>query len=205
MYEGNSNYCEKYKIINKRETISKKNNTLILEIESELTECKCTECGEVSKEYSATYYRDVEDVPYNFMSIWLYIYLHKFKCNNPKCSKKYFDEVLPFVRKHKVKTDNYIRFILSISIFMSSTATSLILSLLGSTVSADVIDLIIHNIEIKNDKDIDGIGVDDVSNKKGQSYLTAIYDLKYHHLIALLEGRGAKEFETWLKEHPKIK
>ena len=205
MYEVNSNYYEKYKIINKRETIFKKQNTLILEIESELTECKCPECGEVSKEYSVTYYRDIEDVPYNFMSIWLHIHVHKFRCNNPNCPKKYFDEVLPFARKHKVKTDNYIRFILSLSIFMSSTATSLILSLLGSTVSADAIDLIIYNIEIKDDKDIEEIGVDDVSNRKGRTYLTAIYDLNDHHLIALLDGRDAEELEKWLKEHPKIK
>ena len=205
MYAVNSNYYEKYKIISKRETVFKKQNTLILEIESELTKCKCPKCGEISNEYSVTYYRDIEDVPYNFMSIWLHIYVHKFKCNNPNCPKKYFDEVLPFARKHKVKTDNYIRFILSLSIFMSSTATSLILSLLGSTVSADAIDLIVHNIEIKDDKDIDGIGVDDVSHRKGQTYLTAIYDLKDHHLIALLDGRDAEEFEKWLKEHPKVK
>ena len=44
MYEVNSNYYEKYKIINKRETIFKKQNTLILEIESELTECNCCKC-----------------------------------------------------------------------------------------------------------------------------------------------------------------
>ena len=205
MYELNSNYYEKYKIINKRETIFKKQNALILEIKSELSECNCPECGEICKEYNVTYYRDIEDVPYNFMSIWLHIHVHKFKCNNPNCSKKYFDEVLPFARKHKVKTDNYIRFILSLSIFMSSTATSLILSLLGSTVSADAIDLIIHNIEIKDDKNIEEIGVDDVSNRKGQTYLTAIYDLKDHHLIALLDGRNAEEFEKWLKDHPKIK
>ncbi len=205
MYEVKSNYYEKYKITNKRETIFKKQNTLILEIESELMECKCPECGKISKEYNVTYYRDIEDVPYNFTSIWLHIHVHKFRCNNPNCSKKYFDEVLPFARKHKVKTDNYIRFILSLSIFMSSTATSLILSLLGSTVSADVIDSIIHKIKIIDNKDVEGIGVDDVANRKGITYLTAIYDLSDHHLIALLDGRDAKEFEEWLKEHPKIK
>lgn len=205
MYEVNSNYCEGYKIINKRETIFKNQNVLVLDIESELKECKCPKCGEVSKECSVTYYRDIEDVPYNFMSIWLHIHVHKFKCNNPNCSKRYFDEVLPFARKHKVKTDNFIRFILSLAIFISSTSASLLLSLLGSTVSADVIDSIIHKIKIVDNKDIEGIGVDDVANRKGITYLTAIYDLSDHHLIALLDGRDAKEFEEWLKSHPKIK
>ena len=205
MYEVNSNYCEGYKIINKRETIFKKQNILVLDIESELKECKCPKCGEVSKECIATYYRDIEDIPYNFMSIWLHIHVHKFKCNNPNCQKRYFDESLPFARRHKVKTDNFIRFILSIAIFISSTSASLLLSLLGSTVSADAIDSIIHKVKVVDNKDIEGIGVDDVANRKGITYLTAIYDLSDHHLIALLDGRDAKEFEEWLKSHPKIK
>ena len=205
MYEVNSNYYEKYKIINKKETLIKEQNTLVLEIESESLECRCPKCGEISKEYVATYQRYIEDVPYNFKAIWLHVHVHKFSCTNSNCTQKYFDEILPFARKHKVKTDHYIRFILSLSIFMSSTATSLILSLLGSTVSADAIDSIIHKIKVIDNANVEEIGVDDVAMRKGMTYATAIYDLKDHHLIALLDGRDAEEFEKWLKEHPKIK
>ena len=205
MYEVNSNYHEKYKIINKEEKSIKGQNTLVLEIESESFECRCPKCGEISKEYVATYQRYIEDVLYNFKPIWLHVHVHKFSCTNSNCTQKYFDEILPFARKHKVKTDHYIRFILSLSIFMSSTATSLILSLLGSTVSADAIDSIIHKIKIIDNADVEEIGVDDVAMRKGMTYATAIYDLKDHHLIALLDGRDAEEFEKWLKEHPKIK
>lgn len=206
MYEINSYYCKDYKIVGKRETIYKNNNTIILNVESEVKECNCPKCGALcNTSYTGRYQRCIEDVPYNFQSIWLHIHAHKFECLNPNCDKKYFDEVLPFARKSKVKTNNFIQFILTLSIFMSASATSLILSLLGTSVSADVIGSIISKIVVKDDADIEAIGVDDVSNRKGQTYLTAIYDLNDHHLIALLEGRDAESFKEWLKKHPKIK
>ena len=205
MYEVNSYYQNGYKITNKRESVFKNHKILILDLDSEINECKCPICGMLSNKSIATYWRDVEDVPYNFESIWLHIHAHKFICENTDCPKKYFDETLPFARKHKVKTDNFIQFILTLSIFMSSTSTSLILSLLGTSVSADVVDSIIQKIEVTDNLDIEGIGVDDIAKRKGQSYATAIYDLEDHHLVALLDGRDAKEFEEWLKQHPKIK
>ena len=206
MYEVNSYYQNDYKIVSKRETIYKNNNAIVLNIESEVKECRCPKCGTLCKtSYIGRYERCIEDVPYNFQSIWLHVHAHKFECMNPNCEKKYFDEVLPFARKNKVKTDNFIQFILTLSIFMSASATSLILSLLGTSVSADIIDSIISKIAIKDNVNVEDIGVDDVSKRKGQTYLTAIYDLSDHHLIALLEGRDAESFKEWLKKHPKVK
>ena len=206
MYEVNSYYQEKYKIIDKKETVFKGQKALVLDIDSEVKECKCPQCGTLCKTSNVgTYFRDVEDVPYNFESIWLHIHVHKYICTNEMCPKKYFDEILPFARKNKVKTDNFIQFILTLSIFLSSTATSLILSLLGTTTSADVVDNIIKKIVIRDPIDVEQIGVDDVAIRKGQTYATAIYDLNDHHLITLLDGRDATSFENWLKKHPKVK
>ena len=47
MYEVNSYYQKDYKIVEKTETIYKNNNTLVLNIESKVKECKCPECGEI--------------------------------------------------------------------------------------------------------------------------------------------------------------
>lgn len=109
------------------------------------------------------------------------------------------------MRKNKVKTDALIQFILSISIFLSSTSASLILSFLGVKVSADSIDDIIRNSKIVDDPNVEAVGIDDVAIRKGQTYATAIYDLKDHHLIALLEGRDAESVKDFLNNHRKIK
>ena len=59
-------------------------------------------------------------------------------------------------------------------------------------------------IEFVDDPDIEGVGTNDVAIRKGQTYATAIYDLKDHHLIALLEGREADNLKEWLEKHKKI-
>lgn len=60
-------------------------------------------------------------------------------------------------------------------------------------------------IEFIDNPDVKEIGVDDVAIRKGQTYATAIYDLKDHHLIALLDGRDGVPLKEWLKSHKKVR
>jgi transposase len=75
---------------------------------------------------------------------------------------------------------------------------------MGVKVSNDTIKRIYDKISIQDEPDVEAVGIDDVSIRKGQTYATAIYDLKDHHLIALLEGRDAKTLKEWLNNHRKI-
>ena len=75
---------------------------------------------------------------------------------------------------------------------------------MGVDVSADTVDNILKKVEVKDNPDVEMIGIDDVSLRKGMTYATAIYDLKDHHLIALLKGREKEDIIPWLKKHPKI-
>lgn len=195
------NFGEDYPVTNTEE----KNNMIIIHIKSKTDHGKCPNCGIESYEYHATYSRMIQDTPIHNTETWLKVNAYEYRCNNPECFIKTFNESLPFARKNKVMTDNLVRFILSVSIFMSSSSTSLILSFMGVKVSADTIDNIIHNIKIIDRPDVEEVGIDDVAIRKGVSYATAIYDLKDHSLLALLEGREARTLEEWLKEHPKIR
>ena len=194
-------YGEKYPVTNMEE----KSNEIILNIESKKEKCQCPECKHVSSECHEYYVRTVQDTPIHNKIVWLKIRVHKYECTNPNCKVKVFTEEIDFVRKYKVMTDYLVQFILGISIYLSSSCSSLVLSFLGVKVSADTIDNLIKKIEVKDNKDVEGIGIDDVAKRKGQSYATAIYDLEDHHLIALLDGRDANTVKEWLKEHPKIK
>lgn len=190
-----------YEITNYEE----KDNKVYINIKSKVTKCKCPKCGIESNNYHSTYVRTIQDTPMHNIETWLRVFTYEFECNNINCEIKTFTEELSFVRRHKVKTDALIQFILSISIFLSSTSASLILSFLGVKISADAIDDIIKNIKIVDNPDVEAIGIDDVAIRKGLTYATAIYDLKDHHLIALLEGRDADTVKEWLKNHKKIK
>jgi len=79
------------------------------------------------------------------------------------------------------------------------------LSLPGVQIGNDTIQRLYDRIEFTDGPDIEAIGADDVAIRKGQTYATAAYDLKDHHLIALLEGRDGQPFKEWLKKHKKAR
>ncbi len=103
-------------------------NKIILHVKSTTKQCKCPECHQESNDYHATYTRKIQDTPLQNTETWVHVTAYEFKCNNPECKVKTFTEELPFVRKNKVMTNALIQFILAISIFLSSSATSLIRS-----------------------------------------------------------------------------
>ncbi len=194
-------FGEKYPIYKVEEI----NNKIILHIKSKLHQCECPHCHQISDSYHSTYIRKIQDTPLHNTETWLYVSTYKYNCLNPECNCKTFVETLPFAKSSQVKTDTLISFILGISIFLSNSSASLILSLIGVKVSADTIKNIYDNIKIIDNPDIEEIGVDDVATRKGMKYATAIYDLKTHRLITLLEGRDSKTLEDWLTNHKKIK
>lgn len=194
-------FGENYPVL-KNEIINNKN---IIYIKSKLKNCKCPNCGVISNDYHATYTRVIQDTPIHNTETWLNVSAYEFECKNKDCHVKTFVEELPFARRNKVKTDALIQFILSISMFLSSSCASLILSFMGVKISADSISDIIKNVKIVDNPDVEEVGIDDVAIRKGQTYATAIYDLKDHHLIALLDGRDADTVKKWLSNHKKIK
>ena len=159
----------------------------------------CPNCGKESRELHSTYERTIQDTPLRGNQVFICANVYKYECNNPECSHKVFTEPLPLAKMSAVRTDALNQFILGVSMFLSNEGTSKVLSLLGVTVSNDTIQRLYDKIEFVDNPDIEGIGVDDVAIRKGRSYATAIYDIKTHQLIALLEGRDGKTFREWLK------
>ena len=79
------------------------------------------------------------------------------------------------------------------------------LSYLGIKISNDSIQRLYNRIEFVDDPDVEEVGIDDVAIRKGQTYATAIYDVKDRRLLALLNGRDAETLKVWLKKHTKIR
>lgn len=174
-------------------------------IKSSPHSCICPNCGEESRKLHSTYKRTIQDTPLRGKQVYLNANIYKYMCNNLECSQKVFTELLPFVKMSAVRTDALNQFILGVSMFLSNEGASKVLSLLGVAVSNDTIQRLYDQIEFVDNPNIEEIGVDDVAIRKGQSYATAIYDLKTHQLIALLEGRDGKTFREWLNGHKKIR
>ena len=166
---------------------------------------KCPGCSQESSDFHATYNRKLQMIPINGKTTYAHVIAYKYNCHNNKCKLKVFMEELPFSAPSQVRTTELTQLILATSLFLSNEGASKVLALIGIKVSNDTIKRIYDSIVIQDDPNIEAVGIDDVAIRKGQSYATAIYDLKDHHLIALLEGRDANTLKEWLKNHREIK
>ncbi len=194
-------YGKDYPIIN----INIKEDKIELEVKSIYATKECPECGQECNCVHDNHIRHIQDTPIHNKETWINLTVKEFECSNEDCKVKTFTEDIPFVGKNQVMTYYLQYYIVCLAIYMSSSASSLILSLIGVKVSPDTIDNLLRKVEIKDNLDVEEIGIDDVSLRKGISYATAIYDLKTHQLIALLKGREKDDIVPWLKMHPKIK
>ena len=179
--------------------------TLHIYIKSKPHSCNCPECGKESTVLHATYQRTIQDTPIHCKQTFLHTNVYKYECQNLDCNCKVFMEDLPFAKTSQVRTDSLNSLILGVSMFLSNEGASKVLSLLGVQISNDSIQRLYDRIEFVDDPDVEAVGIDDVAIRKGQTYATAIYDLKDHHLIALLNGRDADTLKEWLKGHKKIR
>ena len=180
------------------------NEGIHLYIKSKNKTGKCPNCNNECCIHS-TYDRVLQDTPIHNKITLLHVKAYEYECQNTECNITTFNEELEFAKKYQVMTDALIQLILCISIFLSNSCASLILSLIGVKVSADTIKNLYDRIKIMDNLDVEEIGIDDVATRKGMKYATAIYDLKNHHMIALLEGRDADSIKEWLRDHSKIK
>ena len=176
---------------------------IYLKSTSESAVCSC--CGTVSSRFHCSNFRHPQWMPINGMTTYAHIELNRFRCLNPECPQKTFAEEIESVKANQQRSDLVNLVVFAVSVFCSDIATSMICREMGIDVSHDSANRLLDHIVIEDDPDIEFIGVDDVSHRKGQTYQTVIYDGNDHHLLALLDGRDGKTFKEWLKGHPRIK
>lgn len=180
-------------------------DSLHIYIKSKVHGCVCPVCGKMSTKLHATYKRKLQDTPIHCKRTYLHVNVYKFDCENPDCDCNVFMEPLPFAKASQVRTDALNMLVLAVSMFLSNEGASKVLALLGIQISNDTIQRLYDRIEFVDNPNIEEIGVDDVAIRKGQTYATAIYDLKDHHLLALLDGRDGVPLKEWLKSHNKVR
>ncbi len=182
-------------------------DSLHIYIKSKEHGCKCPICGKMSTKLHATYRRKFQDTPIRCKQTFLHANVYKYDCENPDCECKSFYGGSSVCQKKasQVRTDALNTLILAVSMYLSNEGASKVLALLGVQVSNDTIQRLYDRIEFIDNPDVEAIGVDDVAIRKGQTYATAIYDLKDHHLIALLDGRDGEPLKEWLKSHNKVR
>ena len=189
---------------NFKPSIDTQNNMLHIYLKSTSASGKCPLCGHISTDVNCVNFRHPQWMPLNGMITYAHIALKRYVCNNKACMQRTFVEQLDHVRKNQHRSDLVNLVIFAISIFCSYIVTALICKEMGILISHDSANRMLGKISIEDNADIDFIGVDDVSLRKGQTYHTVIYDGNDHHLLALLDGRDGEALKVWLREHPKV-
>ena len=193
------------KIDERRKTcIDTEHNTVHLYLASVSASARCTCCGQVSFEKQCTNFRHPQWMPINGMTTYAHIELNRFRCTNADCPRKTFVEQLEHVRKDQHRSDLVNLVVFAVSVFCSDIVTSLVCGEMGIRISHDSANRLLDKISVEDDPDVEFIGVDDVSLRKGRTYHTVIYDGNDHHLLALLDGRDGTSLKEWLKKHPRV-
>ena len=186
-------------------SITEENGKIIIHIKSDKTEDRCPDCGAVSSSQHCTYTRDIQDTPMRNKETWLRVRVHKFDCLNPQCETKVFCETLSFAGRSQVRTHELTLMALAVAQNMGNETASQALTILGVKMSNDTITRIYAGLDFEDDPLVEEIGIDDVSNRKGQTYFTVIYELNTHRLLTLLEGRDGEALKEWLRGHKKVR
>lgn len=167
--------------------------------------CACPVCGVESDELHATYERTLQTIPVMGRPTYPHVRAYRYDCVNEGCDVRVFSETLPFAHSRQQRTDELNSLIMGMSIFMSSEGTSRVLEQLGVRVSNDTIGNLWKLVEFRDDGNVENLGIDDVSLRKGQKYMTVFYDADDGHLIGMVRGRSADDVKEWLRKHPKIR
>jgi len=178
---------------------------IIIHIKSCKAEAVCPDCGETSASIHSTYSREIQDTPIRNIQTWLRTSVHKFDCLNPDCEAKVFTEAVDFAGHGQVRTYELTLMALETARNLGNETASQVLSSFGVKLSNDTLTRIYKGLDFKDDPFVEEIGIDDVSNRKGQTYFTVIYELNTHCLLAMLEGRDGEALKGWLRGHTKVR
>ena len=188
------------------ERIERDENGFTLEVRTCQTP-PCPDCGELSHSCHSHYWRQLQDLPWQGLSVRIRLQARRFRCRNPVCRRKVFVERLSKVAllyaRQTYRLADIVRWI---GFVAGGLPGSRLLARLAIATSDDTV---LRRVKAQPlwhpfDEPIRSLGVDDWAWRKGQDYGTILVDLERHRVVDLLPGRSAEELAGWLAQHPTI-
>jgi len=167
----------------------------------------CPLCGEVSRSQHSCYCRRLQDLPWQGVSVQLWVTVGRFRCRNSSCPRKVFCERLPRVaRAYGRQTERASEIVRLIGYVAGGLPGQRLLPRLSMAISDDTV---LRRIRQKPPQQVSSLpvrnlGVDDWAWRKGQDYGTILVNLDLHRVVDLLPDRAAESFSEWLQHHPEI-
>ena len=168
---------------------------------------QCPDCGRRSRSFHSRYERQLQDLPWQGLSVRLRVKARRFRCRNPSCARKIFVERLPLVaHSYARQTDRLREIIRCVGFVTGGLPGSRLLVRLAVIVSDDTVLRLVKLLPLAdaNEDPIRCLGVDDWAWRKGQDYGTILVDLERHRVVDLLPERSAESFAEWLAKNPTV-
>jgi transposase len=167
----------------------------------------CPLCGEPSRSAHSSYYRCLQDIPWQGVSVELWVTARRFRCRNSSCPRKIFCERLPHVtRVYGRQTERASEIVRLIGYISGGLPGQRLLARLSISTSDDTVLRRVRQepAQAPSSAAVGNLGVDDWAWHKGQEYGTILVDLDLHRVVDLLPDRAAESFSEWLQQHPEI-
>ena len=167
----------------------------------------CPLCGEPSRSAHSSYYRCLQDIPWQGVAVELWVTVRRFRCRNSSCPRKLFCERLPHVtRVYGRQTERASEIVRLIGYISGGLPGQRLLARLSISTSDDTVLRRVRQepAQAPSSAAVGNLGVDDWAWHKGQEYGTILVDLDLHRVVDLLPDRAAESFKEWLQQHPQI-
>jgi transposase len=162
----------------------------------------CPVCGKISSSGHSSYRRLLQDLPWQGVSVQLWVTAHRYRCRNKACPRKIFCERLPKVaRAHARQTGRTSEIVHLIGYIAGGLPGQRLLARLAIGTSDDtVLRRLKEEADWSVPTEIRHLGVDDWAWRKGQEYGTILVNLDLHRVADLLPDRSTESLSEWLQQ-----
>ena len=170
----------------------------------------CPLCQRISTARHSDYTRRLGDLPWQGLSVRIWLSVHRYRCRNRACTRKIFCQRVPGVaRVYARRTDRLMEIVGIIGYVAGGLPGSRLLERLSIHTSDDTVLRIVRkngpaSPDQQDQPPIRYLGVDDWAWRKYQSYGTILVDLERHCVTDLLPDRSTESLTIWLQKHPTV-
>ncbi len=188
------------------ESMHQSADTIVVAACGRSADCRCPQCGSVSRRIHSRYHRIIADLPCAGRRIELRLAVRRFVCCAANCHRKIFaerfgDGVIRPMARRTVRLDCLVQ---HLALALGGHPAARFADRLGLPVSNDTLLRTVRRYDRPPPTAPTVIGIDDWAWRRNHRYGTIICDLERRKTIALLPDREPSTAKAWLVDHPQI-
>jgi transposase len=165
----------------------------------------CPRCSTPSSAVHSYYRRHPLDLPCAGRPIRLLLTVKKFFCREASCERKIFTERLPDLLEVSSRLTKRLRSaVQEIGLATCGKGGERLSAKLGIKISDATLLGSLYLLPLPSIGQVEVLGIDDWSYRRGKSYGTILVDLQTHKIIDLLADRTVDSVVAWLEAHPEV-